>query len=123
MMLSNTDCTVYENSGTATNVNITARHFIPNVYWNDSRGRTVKKNGIQIDDSVIVYLFFDTDYTPKPGDIIVRGDVEFEFNSASQKTMSESDKHFRKLYPQSAVVKSVSDYRFGGLPHIEITAR
>ena len=53
MMLSNSDCTVYENIGKGANVSIAARHFIPNVYWNDCRGRVLKKNGIQIEDSII----------------------------------------------------------------------
>ena len=123
MMLSNADCTVYENAGKGANVSVTARHFIPNVYWNDCRGKVLKKNGIQIEDSVIVYVFYSSDYVPKPGDIIVKGDVDFEFDNTSQETMSASDKQFKQLYPQSVVVKSVSDYKFGGLPHIEITAR
>ncbi|MBQ3691753.1 MAG: hypothetical protein II931_00295 [Clostridia bacterium] len=123
MMLSNSDCTVYENIGKGANVSIAARHFIPNVYWNDCRGRVLKKNGIQIEDSIIVYVFYGTDYVPKLGDIIVKGNADFEFDNTSQETMSASDKQFKQLYPQFAVVKSVSDYKFGGLPHIEITAR
>ena len=121
-MLTNADCTVYENSGTGANFSITSRHFIPNVYWNDCRGKVLKKNGILIEDSIIVYVF-DTEYVPKPGDIIVKGNAVFEFDNTSQASMSASDKQFKQLYPQFAVIKSVNDYCFGGLPHIEITAR
>ena len=123
MMLSNADCTVYENTGKGANANIAARHFIPNIYWNDCRGKIVKKNGIQIEDSIIVYIYYGTDYVPKPGDIVVKGNVNFDFDDTSQATMSVTHNQFKQLYPQSVVVKSVSDYRFGGLPHIEVTAR
>lgn len=123
MMLSNADCTVYESSGKGANLTVAARHFIPNIYWNDCRGKVLKKNGVQIEDSIIVYIYYGTDYVPKPGDIIVKGNVDFEFDNISQLSMSASDAQFKKLYPQSAVVKSVSDYKFGGLPHIEVTAR
>ena len=123
MMLSNADCTVYENTGKGANANIAARHFIPNIYWNDCRGKIVKKNGIQIEDSIIVYIYYGTDYVPKPGDIVVKGNVNFDFDDTAQATMSVTHNQFKQLYPQSVVVKSVSDYRFGGLPHIEVTAR
>ena len=123
MMLSNADCTVYENAGKGANFNITARHFVPNVFWNDCRGKVVKKNGIQIEDSIIIYIYYGTDYVPKPGDIVVKGNADFEFDNTSQTSMSASHDQFKHLYPQSVYIKSVSDYRFGGLPHIEITAR
>lgn len=121
-MLKNADCTIFENSGTATNVNITGRHCIEGVYWNDSRGATVGKNGIRIDDSVLVYIYDDS-YLPKKGDFIVKGVVDFEFDGSSQKSVSESMKQFREQFPDFAVVKSVSDCRYGRLPHIEVTAR
>lgn len=114
-MLVNTDCTVYEKDNFR-------RHFICNVYWNDCRGMTVSKNGIQISDAVTVYIY-SGDYIPKAGDLLVRGNSDFEFDSSSQKSASESMKKFRELYPGFASVKSVSDCRYGGLPHVEVTAR
>ena len=81
-----------------------------------------KKNGIEISDVVSIYLYTD-EYVPSVGDMVVRGIVDFEFNNTSQKTISESMKEFREMFSEFAVVKSVSDYKFGGLPHIEITAR
>lgn len=98
------------------------RHIIKGVFWNDSRGRTAVKGGIQIVDSVVVYIY-DSEYIPKAGDIIVRGDADFKFGESSQKAVSESLKLFREKFPDFAVVKSVSDCRYGGLPHIEITAK
>lgn len=114
-MLKNADCTIYE-AGTYT------RHVIPDVYWNDARGRTVTNRGVQIADSVIVYIYSDA-YIPKPGDIVVKGTVDYTFDAATQQTASASMDQFRKLYPQFAVVKTVNDCRYGGLPHTEVTAR
>ncbi len=114
-MLCNADLTVY-NSKTY------QRHLITDVYWNDSRGQTVTKNGIQTNDSVLVYVY-NSDYIPKKSDIIVKGNVDFEFNASSQQFISESMKKFRDLHPDFAVIKTVNDCRYGGLPHIELTAR
>ena len=115
VMLTNADCTLYEKD-------TFARHIITDVYWNDSRGQTVTRNGAQISDSVIVYIY-ETDYLPKAGDIIVRDIIDFAFDTASQRSASESMKQFREAYPQFAAIKNVSDCRYGGLPHIEVIAR
>lgn len=114
-MLSNADITIYNGKDYT-------RHTATKAYWADSRGQTVTKNGIQISDAVSIYLYTD-EYIPRVGDMVVCGIVDFEFNTESQQTVSESMIDFRKKYPNFAVVKSVSDYKFGGLPHIEITAR
>lgn len=114
-MLINGDCTVYEKDGYA-------KHLIQDVYWNDSRSQTVSKNGVQVSDSVIVYVYSDT-YVPKAGDIIVKGTVDFSFDNSTQRSASESMREFRTLYPDFAVIKSVSNAMYGGLPHIEIIAR
>ena len=114
-MLKNADCTVFA-AGTY------ARRVIPGVYWSDNRGRTASKNGAQIVDSVIVYLY-DVSYIPKPGDMIVKGTIDFAFDVTSQQTISASMKRFREAYPQFAVIKNVLDCTYGGLPHIEVIAR
>lgn len=114
-MLKNADCTLYEKDSFA-------KHIVTNVYWNDSRGASTLKNGVQIADSVIVYIY-DSTYVPKDGDIIVKGSADFAFTTTSQQTISESMKLFRAAYPQFAVVKNVRDCRYGGLPHIEVIAR
>ena len=114
-MLKNADCTIYEKD-------TYTRHNISGVYWNDSRGVTTQKNGIQVSDSVIVYIY-DSEYIPKAGDIAVKGTIDFTFATSSQQTISASMKTFRESYPQFAVIKSVNDARYGGLPHIEVIAR
>lgn len=114
-MLTNADCTIYEKDSFI-------RHVISDVYWNDTRGATVTKNGVQVTDSVTVYIY-DSDYIPKAGDMIVKGSAGFEFDSSTQQSTSASMKQFRELYPQFAVCKNVNDARYGGLPHIEVIAR
>ncbi len=94
-MLVNADCTLIELVGTAANPTVKAVHKIKNVYWNDSRGRTLIKNGVQISDSVVVYLYSD-EYIPKTGDIIVHGEVNFEFDNSTQKSAGESMKSSHK---------------------------
>lgn len=114
-MLYNANLTVYESK-------TYEKHIIEKVYWNDSRGQTATKNGIQITDSVTVYVYSD-EYIPKKEDIIVRNVCDFFFDNSSQKAVSESMKKFREICPDFAVVKSVNNCMFGGLPHIEIIAR
>lgn len=114
-MLKNANCTIYEKD-------TYTRHSVNDVYWNDSRGAAVQKNGVQISDSVVIYIY-DGAYIPKPGDIVAKGTIDYEFTTTSQQTVSASMKTFRETYPQFAVVKSVNDCRYGGLPHIEVIAR
>lgn len=114
-MLINADCTVYEGKSLE-------RHVINDVYWNDSRGMTLNRGGVQISDSVIVYIYEST-YIPKDGDIIIRGALADTYDGSTQQAQSESMKALRAAHPDFAVVKNVSDARYGGLPHVEITAR
>lgn len=114
-MLTNADVTVFEKD-------TFRKHTICKAYWNDTRGQTISKNGIQVSDSVIVYLYSD-EYVPKAGDVIVRNVCDFVFDNSSQKAVSESMKKFRESCPDFAVVKSVNNCMFGGLQHIEILAR
>lgn len=114
-MLKNADATFYSFADYS-------RHAVSGVYWFDARGQTWRKNGVEISDSVVVYLY-DDGYIPKAGDVLVKGICGFTFDPTSQATISASMNSFRTQHPDFAVVKSVSDCRFGGLPHIEITAR
>ena len=114
-MLKNADCTLYEKD-------TFTKHTITGIYWNDSRGASTQKNGVQITDSVLVYIY-DSEYIPKTGDIIVKGSADFSFTATTEQAASASMKLFRAAYPQYAVVKNVRDCRYGGLPHIEVIAR
>ena len=119
-MLVNADCTVIEVTS-STNITFRAVHYIKEVYWNDCRGRTVSKNGVQTADALIVYLYH-TDYIPKPGDIILRGTVVISDGSTQEKA-SAAVRELKAVNPGFAVVKNVHDARYGGLPHMELIAR
>lgn len=114
-MLTNADCTIWEKE-------TYERHEISDIFWSDNRGRNVTKNGVQVQDSILVYIYDDS-YIPKAGDIIMKGTVGFEFSTASPQATSADMKRFRELYPDFAVVKNVTPCLYGGLPHIELTAR
>ena len=114
-MLKNADVTIYE-CGTY------ARHFVPDVYWFDCRGRTITTRGCTITDSILVYLY-TFDYIPKAGDILVVGNCDYVFDASTERAASDSMKAFRAAHPDFAVAKAVSDCRYGGLRHIEVMAR
>lgn len=114
-MLKNADCTVYEDK-------TFAKHIFEGVYWKDTRGKTLTTKGVQVSDSVLVFLY-DNSYTPKAGDIIIKGKLYDEYDGSDQAAQSKSMKALREAHPDFAVVKAVDDCMYGGLAHIEITAR
>lgn len=114
-MLINANATIYEKDSYT-------RHELRDIFCNDNRGSSVSKNGVQINDSVVVYIY-RSDYIPKAGDIIVDCITDFEFDTSSQKAVSESMKKFREQFPSLAVVRNVNKCQYGGLPHTEIIAR
>lgn len=118
-MLTNADCTVYEFNETSKSLE---RHVIKEVYWNDSRGMTLSRNGVQISDSALVFVY-ESSYIPKNGDIIIKGEISDTYDGSTQQAQSQSMKALRAAHPDFAVIKNVADARYGGLPHIEITAR
>lgn len=75
-MLVNADITLFERE------NYTP-HFIPDVYFSDSRRQTITKNGVQVSDSVVVYIY-SNEYLPKSGDIVVKNRCNFLFGGSLQ---------------------------------------
>ena len=114
-MLVNADCTIYEDK-------TLTRHECRGVYWKDSRGKTLTTKGMQVSDSVLVFLYDDS-YIPKAGDIIIKGITEDEYDGSTQALQSQSLKSLRTAHPDFAVIKNVDNCMYGGLEHIEITAR
>lgn len=53
----------------------------------------------------------------------MRGINDFRFDTSTPQAASQSLKAFREACPEFAVVKNVADARYGGLPHIEVSAR
>ena len=114
-MLTNADCTIWSKD-------TYTRHEISDVYWNDSRGQIVNNRGVQTQDAILVYIYDDS-YIPQAGDMIVKGKVNFTFDASTPQAASADMKTFRAQYPDFAVIKSVNPCLYGGLPHIEVTAR
>lgn len=103
-LMTNGDITVYEK-------NTFKRHSFKGVQYVDNRGSIVNKTGELTRGNVEINVYacnvFDT-YLPKIGDIVVGSDCEFEFDTTSQQTVSESLKTFRATYPDFSVINSVT---------------
>ena len=65
--------------------------------------------------------FKENSYKPKPGDIIVLDNVDFEFDTTSQQTVSQSMAEFRQTNDY-AVVSEVKSVSYGEIPDYIITA-
>lgn len=112
----NGSCTVYEKD-------IFTRHSFSDVYFYDERSKTAAASGIQVTGVVNIHIYFGEEYQPKIGDIVIFGDCSFEFDTESQKTVSESFREFRKIFPGFATINTVTVKTSGTIPEYDITAR
>lgn len=112
------NCTVYEKS-------TFSKHIYRDVFFLDSRGSITHKDGVQTAGNleITVYSALKVDYIPKKGDIVICGDCDFDFDTVTQQTVSDSMAQFRKLYPEFGVISSVNHVICGMFPDYEITAR
>lgn len=119
-MMTNSDCTLYlydKATGGYT------RHFISGVYWRENKAGNVLKSGLQTADSTTVYLYSDKVAPASPTkDMLVKGKCDFVFDNTSTQTISESKKRFDTEHSHVTVM-SIDRYMFGGLPHIEVSAK
>lgn len=119
-MMTNADCTLYlydKDTGGY------SRHFVEGVYWNENKAGNVLKSGLTSADSVAVYLYSDFVVPENPTkDMVVKGRCFFEFDNTNEKTISESMKEFKKE-TNFYTIMSCDNKMFGGLPHIELSAK
>ena len=54
--------------------------------------------------------------------MLVKGNCDFVFDNTSQQTISESKRRFDAEH-SFVTVMSIDNYMFGGLPHIEVSAK
>lgn len=112
-------CTVYEGK-------TFTRHKFENVYFYDNRGELTVKDGITQSGALTVQIYADRyrtdDYKPIPGDIVVFGECDFEFNTETQESTSQSMAQFRWFHKSYAVVSEVNGVSYGTIPDIVITA-
>lgn len=119
-MLINADCTLYRyDEGTGGFI----RHFIKGVYWRENKAGNVLKSGLTTADSTTVYFYDDAVI---PGtvtkDMLVKGKCGYDFDNSTQQTVSASMKEFRQSV-SFVTVMSVDSMMYGGLPHVEISAK
>lgn len=124
-MMVNADCTLFKYDKNTTGF---TRHEIKNVYWQTSQQANIIKSGLTSCDSTTIFIYESSidgnniPETPKK-DMIVKGLVEFDFDNTSSQTISNSMKLFREQFPQFVTVSTIDDMLFGGLPHIEVSAK
>ena len=102
------------------------RHFYTDAEFTDLRGSKTDKVGAQPagDVSVLIYSCTETDgYVPRSGDIILRGECAFEFDTTDERSASESMRTFREEQPLFAVIKEISAEKNGLKNDLRITAR
>lgn len=112
------DCTIYEKD-------TYTRHVFTDVYYYDNRGTVTLIDGISTSGGMAVQIYADkfkeNSYKPKSGDIIVLDNVDFEFDTTSQQTVSQSMAEFRQTNDY-AVVSEVKSVSYGEIPDYIITA-
>ncbi len=112
----NGSCTIYEKA-------TFKKHLFNDVYFHDSRSKIATANGIQITGDINIHIYLGEKYQPEIGDIIISGNCSFDFDTESQKSISESFNEFRKNYPNFATINSVSVKNSCKIPDYDITAR
>lgn len=121
-MLTNSDCTVYRYNTFTQGFD---RLYIPHVAWLECRAANVLKSGMQNADSVMIHIaakYAASAPQTAAKDMLVKGNCPFEFDNSSVQSISDSMKSFRAQY-RFVTAASIDDYLYGGLPHIEVSAR
>lgn len=119
-LVTNADITIFEHD-------TYIKRIFKDVHYSDQRSRKFAKDGIKSDGAANIHIFAvnnaDFAYVPKIGDIAVKGVCNFEFDTADEKSISESMAKFRRLYPDYSTINSVDIKVYGTLPDYIITAR
>lgn len=131
-MITNASLTIYNRrKNPATGFYEYVRHFIPEVYWYTDQKTVVAEKGVQSADiykiripeeqlqdyvsseeyHVLAQEEQQTKWTVDNQDLFVKGDCSIEIKSSAD---------LEKMHKTYGAVKSWSDNRFSGLPHIRI---
>ena len=118
-MLYNSACTVYRAAEHGFE-----RTFIPECFWQESRGAAIAKGGIIADAGIIVYIpekYAELAPRTVQKDMLVKGECSFKFDNSSEKTISDGSRTLRGYKP--VTVKSVDSKLYGSaLRHIKVAA-
>lgn len=113
-------CTIYSKTDYS-------RHVIERVYCHDERAAAPSPGIAQARGGLHVTIYADRyrsdNYKPTIGDIIAVGNQEFEFDTSTQQTTSESMKAFRESGVVFGVISEIITESCGPLPDYIITAR
>ena len=120
--MTNSDCTVYRHNALTQGFD---RLYIPRAVWMECRAANVLKSGMQSADSAVIHIAEKyADGAPRTvgKDMLVRGNCPFEFDNSNAQSISDSMREFRTLY-RFVTATSIDNYLYGGLPHVEVSAR
>lgn len=102
------------------------RHVFENAYFYDGRGESLVQGIVTKTGNISVQIYADKfredKYKPNIGDILVLEKSSFVFDNSSEKSISESMKKFRNVYPDYGVIDSSSAIRYGDIPDYVLTA-
>lgn len=100
---------------------------IEKVFWSDSKQSNVKETGLTSADSAKIMIPIssanDLEFTTAK-DLVVKGIIEFEFDTTSQQTISESYKTLTATYDVHTV-SSADDKRYGSknMQHYDLSCK
>ena len=94
------------------------RKNIEKVFWDERKASNVVKSGMSNADSVKVFIPYieELNFTPAR-DIIVKGSVEYDIDTSSEKTIAESKKHLQDTY--GFITVSTCDKKLYGSSHMQ----
>lgn len=100
------------------------REVITNVFWDNVKQSNVLKSGVVTADSVKIIIPTEEDIEFEGSkDIVVKGELTYEFDNTSQQTISNSIKHLKDNYKDVVTVNVVDSKLFGGLSHIQLSCK
>ena len=111
------------------------RTVLSGAYWNDTKGATIRKTGVVPDNSLQLFISLNarTNRAYKPpkewqalsdksdfwtlqnGDIVVKGNVDYEIKRSPSELMSKFD--------NVRTITAVDDNAFGSLGHWEVSGK
>lgn len=120
LLRTNGSCTVFQKDNYS-------RHLFKDVFISDERSMRLVKMREQTAGELTVLIYSvnccDGCRIPQIGDIVVQGSVPFEFDTSSEKSVSESMAQFRKQYPDHAVITDVKKRISGTKTDFIVTAK
>lgn len=90
-------------------------NIIVGCFFDDIQNMSTSKNGPDNADSVFIAIpFTNINITPKKGDIVIKGEVEENYQ-----TLKDMQSNHESVY----TITKVDEKDFGSMPHFEITGK